>query len=106
MRCRAGKVKIDEPLITRVQALKEVPLRADEARLDRLERIKVLLHFTGGLGTVEEAGFWTEFQTERIAVGTIAAVDLERVAELDNVVSIQSNRPSRLTKSVGAADEH
>ncbi|MGW1992772.1 S8 family serine peptidase [Embleya sp. NPDC001921] len=84
--------KLDEPLIARVHEVKRAAPRDDEtARLDRLERIKVLLHFTGDLDAVEEAGFWAEFHTTRIAVGTITAIDLERVAELDNVVSIHSN---------------
>ncbi|MFI5689649.1 S8 family serine peptidase [Streptomyces sp. NPDC051636] len=92
--------KLDEPLISRVHALKQAALRQDEddgARLDRTERIKVLLQFTGDLAVVEEAGFWPDFRTARVAVGTIAAEDLERISALDSVVAIQSDRPARFT---------
>ncbi|MDQ0847402.1 S8 family serine peptidase [Streptomyces sp. V1I6] len=85
--------KLDELLIARAYEAQRTALSDDEtARMDRLERIKVILHFTGDLDVIEEAGFWAEFHTARIAVGTINAIDLERVAELDNVVSIHSNR--------------
>ncbi|KJY37237.1 hypothetical protein VR45_09350 [Streptomyces sp. NRRL S-495] len=90
--------KLDETLISRVHTLRQAALRQgedDAARLDRTERIKVLLHYTGDLRVVEEAGFWTEFRTARIAAGTIAAEDLERISTLDNVVTIHGSRPTR-----------
>lgn len=93
--------KLDEPLIARVHALEHTGLRDGAAEFARLERIKVSVRFTGDLAVVEEAGLWMEFRSERVAVGTIAAADLERVAELDNVVSIQSNRRARLLSRTG-----
>ncbi|MFD4908922.1 S8 family serine peptidase [Kitasatospora purpeofusca] len=90
--------KLDETLISRVHTLRQAALRQvedDDARLDRTERVKVLLHYTGDLGVVEEAGFWTEFRTARIAAGTIAAEDLERISALDNVVTVHGSRPTR-----------
>ncbi|MER6360650.1 S8 family serine peptidase [Kitasatospora sp. NPDC001527] len=90
--------KLDESLISRVHALKQAALREDEddgARMDRTERIKVLLQFTGDLAVVEEAGFWTEFRTARVAAGTVAAEDLERVCALDNVITVHGSRPTR-----------
>ncbi|MFJ8743022.1 S8 family serine peptidase [Embleya sp. NPDC127516] len=96
--------KLDEALSARVRALEYTAPNGREqadAGLDtdagfvRLERVKVSVRFTGELAVVEEAGLWTEFRSERVAVGTIAAGDLERVADLDNVVAIQGNRRSR-----------
>ncbi|MGY0459554.1 S8 family serine peptidase [Kitasatospora sp. cg17-2] len=90
--------KLDETLIARVHTLRQAALRQgedDDARLDRTERVKVLLQYTGDLAVVEEAGFWTEFRTARIAAGTIAAEDLERISALDNVITVHGNRPTR-----------
>ncbi|MFE3203187.1 S8 family serine peptidase [Embleya sp. NPDC059237] len=102
--------KLDEPLSARVRALEYAASHGREgadAGLDpdtefaRLERIKVSVRFNGDLAMIENAGLWTEFRSERVAIGTIAAGDLARVAALANVVAIQSNRQSRPLRPTG-----
>ncbi|MEV6397448.1 S8 family serine peptidase [Streptomyces sp. NPDC051907] len=103
--------KLDGPLIARVHALKQTAFaqsaqaRAEE-ELARREQIKVIVQFRGALAEVEAAGLCTEFHTARVAVGTIAVADLERVAAVADVVSIQSDRtmrPHRPAPSASAA---
>ncbi|MGW2283506.1 S8 family serine peptidase [Streptomyces phaeochromogenes] len=59
-------------------------------------QITVLVRVDGDLEAAERAGLWTEFRTDRIAVGTIAVADLESVAAVPNVVAIQSDRRLKL----------
>lgn len=86
--------KLDGPLATRVHALEDLAAAA-AADVERSVRVKVLVHVSGELRAVEEAGLWTELQAGPIAIGTIAVGDLERVAALDDVVSIGGDRRTR-----------
>ncbi|MFJ2831040.1 S8 family serine peptidase [Streptomyces sp. NPDC087263] len=118
--------KFDGPLAMRVHALKQLTRAAEEAvaaaaapegakgvaaadaaravESERREPVQVILHFEGNLEAVEAAGFCTEFHTARAAVGTIEVADLERVAAVADVVSIQGNRRMRLNESTGTTD--
>jgi subtilisin family serine protease len=59
----------------------------------RRVRVRVLVNVVGDLSAVEAAGLWTDWTAGPIAAGTIAVGDLERVAALDDVASIQAPRP-------------
>lgn len=71
---------------------------------DLPERVRVLVHVTGDLRAVQEAGLWVEVETGQVVSGTIAVEDLGRVAALADVVSIASNKTRHflLNKSVPA----
>jgi len=58
-------------------------------------RIPVLVHVVGDLAAVERAGLWTEWTAGPVAGGTIALADLEDVARLDDVASIEAPRAVR-----------
>jgi len=58
-------------------------------------RVQVLVHVVGDLAAVERAGLWTEWIAGPVAGGTIALGDLEQVASLDDVGSIEAPRPAR-----------
>ncbi|HWO65887.1 MAG TPA: S8 family serine peptidase [Umezawaea sp.] len=88
--------KLDGPLAARVHALENVAA-AEVEGFERATRVKVLVHAVGDLSAVERAGLWVEFEAPPIVIGTIAVGDLEQVAALDEVVSIGSDRPNRLT---------
>lgn len=115
--------KFDGPLAMRVHALTQLTRAAEEGaaapegakgvaaadaaravEAERREPVQVILHFEGNLEAVEAAGFCTEFHTERAAVGTIEVSDLERVASVADVVSIQGDRRMRLNESTGPTD--
>jgi subtilisin family serine protease len=78
--------KLDGPLAARVHEWDT----AAEPR--QAERITVLVHVTGDLAAVEAAGLWTELRIGDIVIGTVEVGDLDSVADLDDVASVQSNR--------------
>jgi subtilisin family serine protease len=82
--------KLDGRLARLVQELGEAP--AGEAALRRRIRVTVHVHVVGDLAEVERAGLWTDLVSGPVAIGTVAAGDLERVAALDAVASIESDR--------------
>ncbi|MGB3443742.1 MAG: S8 family serine peptidase [Actinophytocola sp.] len=89
--------KLDGSLAARVHALGNVAAAVEGVDRERSTRVRVLVHVAGDLAAVERAGLWVEFQAPPIVVGTIAAGDLEAVAELDDVVSIGSGQLTRPT---------
>jgi subtilisin family serine protease len=86
--------KLDGPLAGRVHALETADTTAADFAWPR--PVKVLVHYTGDRRPLEQAGLIIELDAEPILVGTIAVKDLSRLAALDNVVSIQSNRELRM----------
>jgi subtilisin family serine protease len=89
--------KLDGSLAARVHALRNIAAAAEGVSFEHATRVQVLVHVVGDLAAVERAGLWVEFQAPPIVVGTIAVGDLERVAELDDVVSIGSGHMTRPT---------
>src|SRR5215211_2275262 len=82
--------KLDTALAVRLHDYSEADKEAGRTRL------QVLVHVVGDLSAVERAGFWTEWTAGPVAGGTVALADLERVARLDDVASIEAPRPVRL----------
>ncbi len=91
--------KLDAALAARVHATRRLARTAELP-----ERVRVLVHVTGDLRAVQEAGLWVELETGPIVTGTIAVEDLEGVAALADVAFIGSNktRTLHLNKSVPA----
>ena len=85
--------KLDGRLAARVHGLTK--LTPDEARIAATERVTVLIRITGELAAVEQAGLRTELVSGDVALGTIALGDLEGVAALDDVLSIDAERMTR-----------
>ncbi|WP_020638470.1 S8 family serine peptidase [Amycolatopsis balhimycina] len=93
-----ASTKLDAALASRVHGA-----RARVAE-ELPERVRVLVHVTGDLHAVEEAGLWVELVAGPVVTGTIAVDDLEAVAELPDVAYVSSDRIrlSHLNKSVPA----
>ncbi|MFD5793353.1 S8 family serine peptidase [Streptomyces diastatochromogenes] len=66
-------------------------LAAEAAAAASREQQNVMVHIEGDFAAAERAGLWTEFRTQRIAVGTIALADLEKVAAVAGVKAIHTN---------------
>jgi subtilisin family serine protease len=91
--------KLDASLAARAHSERRL------ARTEELpERVRVLVHVTGDLRAVQEAGLWLESEPGPVVTGTIAVQDLAQVAALPDVTYIGSNktRYPRLNKSVPA----
>ncbi|MFF4445662.1 S8 family serine peptidase [Streptomyces sp. NPDC001502] len=104
--------KLDGELVARVQAFTAWARSRTSARsappVPDTAKVSVLLTGNDAVeaAAVEAAGFVTRIRAGRILFGTAALGDLERIAELDEVVSVQANRRSdRLDTAapVGAA---
>jgi subtilisin family serine protease len=91
--------KLDAKLAARVHSERRLAMTAEMP-----ERVRVLVHVTGDLRAVQEAGLWVESEAGSVVTGTIAVQDLERVAALPDVASIGSNKTRNwhLNKSVPA----
>jgi len=95
-----ASTKLDATLAARAYRARDRIRAAEELP----ERVRVLVHVTGDLSAVREAGLWVELVAGPVVTGTIALDDLERVAELPDVAFVGSDqtRVPHLNKSVPA----
>ena len=84
--------KLDATLAAHVHALETARTAAD---FEWPRPVKVLVQYSGDPGPIAKAGLIIQLTTRTILVGTVAVKDLARLAELDNVAAIQSNRKLR-----------
>ncbi len=86
--------KLDAALVALVAAAEAHAELGDGKPFEPLT-VKVLVELSGDLAAVEGAGFVAELDTGRIVVGTAAVADFERIAALDEVVSLHSSQTFR-----------
>ncbi|MER6315532.1 S8 family serine peptidase [Streptomyces sp. NPDC001581] len=89
--------KLDAALVADVRALKAWArqVTSEQDAPPPPDTAKVSVRLSGDRAAVEAAGFVTQIDAGEILVGTVALLDLERIAALDEVVSVQSNRRGR-----------
>ncbi|MFP5364052.1 MAG: S8 family serine peptidase, partial [Thermoleophilia bacterium] len=90
----AAAAKLDVRLRQRLDELAAAP--PDTAPAAAGARVGVFVTFTGDLAAIERAGLHTESVAGTMALGTIAAGDLERVAAVDGVISIGGSAPQEI----------